>query len=217
MATRRRPRTKADAALLELPRRDLILGLGNPGERYQFTRHNRGRDVVTELSRRRGWELSEERCGSLLAYDETLLLAVPEIFMNRSGLAARCLMETEHLDPRHILVVYDDVSLPIGSLRMRARGGPAGQKGMASVIENLQTDAIARLRLGIQPVGREVPAPDLVDFVLSPFAETEKSLAESQIARAADACEHWLREGVSSTMNAFNSTTRSEEEGSGVS
>lgn len=190
----------------------LILGLGNPGERYRSTRHNRGRDVVRELSRRRGWVLSEERCGSLLAHDESLLLAVPEIFMNRSGLAARCLMETERLEPRQILVVYDDVSLPIGSLRLRARGGPGGQKGMASVIENLQTDRIARLRLGILPAaGKQLPAGDLSDFVLAPFEDAEKCLAEIQIARAADACELWLREGVAATMNAFNSTLRSEE------
>ena len=126
MRTRRRPRTteagasRAGAASTGTEQR-LILGLGNPGERYQSTRHNRGRDVVAELSRRRGWELSEERCGSLLASDETLLLAVPEIFMNRSGLAARCLMETGHFEARQVLVVYDDVDLPIGSLRMRAR------------------------------------------------------------------------------------------------
>ena len=133
--------------------------------------------------------------------------------MNRSGLAARCLVETGRLDPRQMLVVYDDVDLPLGSLRMRARGGPAGQKGMASVIENLQTDTIARLRLGIQPMCGDISTGDLPDFVLSPFAEAERTLATSQIDRAADACEHWLRKGVSATMNAFNSTARSEEVG----
>ena len=122
-------------------------------------------------------------------------------------------METGRLDPRQILVVYDDVDLPLGSLRLRPRGGPAGQKGMASVIENLQTETIARLRLGIQPMCGDIPADDLPDFVLSPFDEAEKGLAKSQIDRAADACEHWLREGGSATMNTFNSTTRPEEVG----
>lgn len=184
----------------------LVLGLGNPGRRYRATRHNRGREVVQELARRRGLDFCERQCATSLAYDGTrkLLLGLPETFMNRSGFAARCLVETRRLRLDRLLVIYDDVSLPLGTVRLRPRGGPGGQKGMASVIEILSTDAIVRLRLGILPPDGLPEAADLSDFVLSPFGASEAEAAAAQVERAADACESWLREGSEATMNRFN-------------
>ena len=188
----------------------LVLGLGNPGRRYRATRHNRGREVVQELARRRGLDFGERQCATSLAYDGAtkLFLGLPETFMNRSGFAARCLVETRRLPLDHLLVIYDDISLPLGTVRLRPRGGPGGQKGMASVIEILSTDAIVRLRLGILPPNGLPEAVDLSDFVLSPFSASEADAAAAQVERAADACDWWLREGSEATMNRFNSADR---------
>jgi peptidyl-tRNA hydrolase, PTH1 family len=124
--------------------------------------------------------------------------------MNRSGFAARCLIERYALDPARMLVVFDDLALPLGSLRLRTRGGPGGQKGMASVLECLRTDQIVRLRLGVAPVGGLPPDLDRVEFVLSRFEPGEQEAAREQVARAADACEVWLERGPAEAMNRFN-------------
>lgn len=184
--------------------RSLVLGLGNPGAQYRDTRHNRGREVVQELARRRGGRLSHEECGARLAIFEDVVLAVPETFMNRSGYSARCLVERRSIQPERILVVYDDTALPLGTLRLRPRGGPGGQKGLASVLEALRRDDVPRLRLGIGPKQRQVRGEDLTDFVLSPFDAEEREAAQLQIERAADACESWLENGTELTMNRFN-------------
>lgn len=185
----------------------LILGLGNPGAEYRLSRHNRGREVVEELARRRGLELTESLCSSRWVAASDVVLSTPETYMNRSGYSARCLRDRLGIESSSMLVVFDDVALPLGGLRMRAKGSPGGQKGMASIIENLHTESIPRLRLGIAPVGegQELPS-DLVDFVLEGFTETERQLAEDQIKDAADACEFWLANGTEATMNRYNGT-----------
>lgn len=182
----------------------LFLGLGNPGHKYRGTRHNRGREVVQELAQRRASTLTHEECRARLAVLDDVVLAIPETFMNRSGFAARCLVERRSLDRRRMLVVFDDVALPLGTLRLRPRGGPGGQRGMASVLEGLRSEEIPRLRLGIAPPGGWPPNSDLVEFVLSPFAPEEERAAREQIVRAADACELWLAEGMEAAMNRFN-------------
>lgn len=195
----------------------LILGLGNPGERYRDSRHNRGREVVEELAVRRHLELEVEECGCRIAVDSSLILAIPETFMNRSGFAARCLLETRNLRPKQMMAVYDDVALPLGALRLRVKGGPGGQKGMASLIENLRTEEIPRLRLGIAPATDAGPDSELSDFVLSGFGADEIETAAAQIQRAADACETWVREGAEVTMNQFNSPELEESRKTGDS
>jgi len=195
-------------------KRPLVLGLGNPGPEYEGTRHNRGREVVEELARRRGVVLRPADCSTRLALAPEVALAIPETFMNRSGYAARCLIERFGFDPARLLVVFDDFYLPLGSVRLRERGGAGGQKGMASVLECLRTQEIARLRLGIAPGGASTAAveggaaaqlqPDRTDFVLGRFAPDELGPARDQIARAADACEVWLRDGVAEAMTRFN-------------
>jgi PTH1 family peptidyl-tRNA hydrolase len=186
----------------------LILGLGNPGEQYRDTRHNVGFRVVEELARR--WQVPVDRleCNSLAGRKaggegEDVLLVKPQTYMNRSGYAARCLAERHDLDPAAVLVVYDEVNLPLGKLRVRRSGSPAGHRGLESIIESLRTSEIPRLRLGVAPEGG-VKYEDLADFVLAPFAAEEREAVEEMIRRAADACEVWVGEGMEAAMRGFN-------------
>lgn len=193
-----------------MPRR-LILGLGNPGARYAATRHNVGFRVVERLAGRRGIGLDHDECNSRVGHDGELELAAPQTFMNRSGYAARCLLERRELAPEDLLVVYDEVHLPLGSLRLRPRGSPAGHRGIESVLENLGTDEVPRLRLGVAgPEGP--PAGDrMVDFVLEPFDDHELEAVEEMIERAAAACEVWAQEGTEAAMQRFNRKSPLEE------
>lgn len=197
----------------------LILGLGNPGDEYRATRHNAGFRVVEELARRWGARLDRLECNALTASVETpapVLLAKPQTYMNRSGFAARCLVELHGLDPGAVLVVYDEINLPFGRLRLRRAGSPAGHRGMESILENLRTDQVPRLRLGIgvpdgaSAVAGEEAGAGLVDFVLSPFAPAEEEGAAEMVRRAADACEAWLREGIDAAMQRFNTGAAAE-------
>lgn len=134
-----------------------------------------------------------------------VLLAQPQTYMNRSGYAVRCLVERHGFAPAELLVVFDDVHLPLGRLRLRRAGSPGGHRGMESILENLQTDEVPRLRLGVAGEGGEPEGGDeLVDHVLAPFTPEERAAVDEIIARAADACEAWLAEGVDAAMNAFN-------------
>ncbi len=193
----------------------VVLGLGNPGERYVGTRHNVGFRVVEELARRRGESLAERECNALTAAIETpagqdaaassMLLAAPQTYMNRSGYAARCLQERRDVAAEDFLVVYDEIHLPLGTLRLRRRGSPAGHRGMEAVLENLGTDRVPRLRLGVGgPDGPPTGGEDLVAFVLEPFTGDELERAEAMIQRAADACEAWAGGGVEVAMQRFN-------------
>ncbi len=181
-----------------------ILGLGNPGERYAGTRHNVGFRVVEELARRQGTSLTGGECNALVAEGEPLALAAPQTYMNRSGYTARCLSERRGLAAEDFLVVYDEIHLPLGSLRLRRRGSPAGHRGMESVLENLGTDLVPRLRLGVAGDAGTPDGGDLVEFVLEPFADGELERVEAMIRRAADACEAWATGGVEAAMQRFN-------------
>lgn len=134
-----------------------------------------------------------------------VLLALPQTYMNRSGYAARCLAERHGFEPPDVLVVYDEIYLPLGRLRLRRAGSPGGHRGMESVVENLRSDEVPRLRLGIAQEGGAPPGgEDLADFVLSPFVPDEHPAVDAMIARAADACEAWLAQGIEAAMNEFN-------------
>ena len=187
----------------------LILGLGNPGEEYRATRHNVGFRVVEELARRWQVSLAHLDCNALAGRtgsgEGEVLLAKPQTYMNRSGYAARCFAERFGLEPSAVLVVYDEVNLPLGKLRLRRSGSPAGHRGLESVIENLRSADVPRLRLGVAPrEGRPPGGEDLVEFVLSPFAPEELEAVDEMVRRAADACETWVREGAEVAMNRHN-------------
>lgn len=181
----------------------LIVGLGNPGAAYEGTRHNIGFEVVRELARRRGLGLDHSECNSLVGEDEGVLLALPQTYMNRSGYALRCLAEHRGIEAAEVLVVYDEVHLPLGKIRLRSSGSPAGHRGLESILENLSTAEIARLRLGV--AGEPPPAPAaLKDFVLAPFAAAERDAVSEMVSRAADACLCWLENGAERAMARFN-------------
>jgi len=183
----------------------LILGLGNPGVQYRDTRHNVGFRVVEELARR--WHLAFDQleCNAMTAHGDDVLLAKPQTYMNRSGHAAHCFVERYEFDAANLLVVYDEVNLPLGKLRLRRAGSPAGHRGLESILESLRTAEVPRLRLGVAPPEDLRPTGEgLADFVLSPFAEGEREETEAMIRRAADAAEVWLREGAEAAMTRFN-------------
>jgi len=191
-----------------------LVGLGNPGDRYRQTRHNLGFRVVQEVARRRGVPIDRLECNALVGMvggsgtaeggEDDLLLVLPQTYMNRSGYSVRCLRERHELEPERVLVVYDDVQLPLGRLRLRPGGSPGGHKGMESMVENLRTDRIPRLRLGCAGEAGPPAGEELVDYVLSPFDSDELPAVEEMISRAADACATWLDEGIESAMNRHN-------------
>lgn len=194
-----------DTASEDRTARRAVVGLGNPGERYRETRHNLGFRVVETLARRLGVRLSGTECNSLVGRGaDGPLLALPQTYMNRSGYAVRCLAERHGFEPEEALVVYDEVSLPLGRLRLRPGGSPGGHRGMESVVENLRTDRIPRLRLGCAGEQGAPAGEELVEYVLSPFASGEREAAGEMVERAADACEVWLQDGIEAAMNRFN-------------
>jgi peptidyl-tRNA hydrolase, PTH1 family len=185
----------------------LIAGLGNPGPKYRGTRHNVGFEVVERLAERAGLRTFETGPADALiakarpAAGEPVLLVKPLTFMNLSGQAVGELVRYFKIDVADVLVVLDEAQLPLGRLRIRARGSAGGHNGLKSVIEHLGAD-VPRLRLGI---GRgEDIRRDLADHVLARFDADETAEAARMIARAADAAETFITEGIAVVMNRFN-------------
>lgn len=160
--------------------------------------------MVETYAARAGVRLDTETCSARVAVAPGALLALAQTYMNRSGFAVRCLAERLGAGPSDVLVVYDDVALPLGRLRLRARGGAGGHRGMESVIENLQSEEVSRLRLGIAPEAGFEPGTDLAPFVLARFTAAERELVEEVVGRGADAVAAWLAEGAEAAMNRFN-------------
>jgi PTH1 family peptidyl-tRNA hydrolase len=185
----------------------LLVGLGNPGPRYARTRHNVGVRVLDAVAGRARAVLAERRfggrCGEGTLAGERVLLLAPETFMNRSGAAvAEALAALPGLDPAcDLLLVLDDADLPLGRLRLRARGSSGGHNGLADVLETLDSEAVPRLRFGI---GRSAEPRDTADWVLEPFAPAEEELLARALPRAADAVECFARAGIAAAMNRFN-------------
>jgi PTH1 family peptidyl-tRNA hydrolase len=183
----------------------LVVGLGNPGRKYQQTRHNVGFDVVAQLGRTCGDGKPKQNFQgeSLDAHvgGQRALLLCPHTYMNLSGgsvLAARDFYKISNED---LLIVCDDFNLPLGKLRFRSQGSAGGQKGLADTIRRLGVDKFSRLRIGVgQPPDRFDPA----DWVLSRFGKHEQAEIDTAIAIAADAVAHWAREGIESAMNQYN-------------
>jgi PTH1 family peptidyl-tRNA hydrolase len=130
-----------------------------------------------------------------------LYFVKPMTYMNRSGFPVRCLLERESGDPKDVMIVYDDVNLPLGRLRIRGSGSPGGHRGMESIVQNLRSPSVPRLRLG---VGAPEGSSELVDHVLSSFEEAEAEEVRNMITRAADAVDTWLDQGIEAAMNQFN-------------
>ncbi|MBI4200125.1 MAG: aminoacyl-tRNA hydrolase [Chloroflexi bacterium] len=182
-----------------------VLGLGNPGRAYARSRHNVGFWCVEQVAREHHIPLGERRRHAVLGQGSIaglpVVLAKPRTFMNRSGIAARYLAQRFALRPEQLLVVHDDMDLPLGTLRLRPRGSSAGHHGLESTMAELRTQEFLRLRIG---VGRPPPGQDPVGFVLAPFAPGEGQAIRETVARAAEAVA-WLAEhGLESAMNRYN-------------
>jgi peptidyl-tRNA hydrolase, PTH1 family len=182
----------------------VIVGLGNPGAPYKGTRHNVGFAVADEIARRAAVAFETAPADALIARwrrsDEAVLLAKPLTFMNNSGQAIGELARYFKVDVGDVLVIVDEIQLPLGKLRARARGSAGGHNGLKSVIAHLG-DQVARLRLG---VGRGDERRHLADHVLARFDKDEAAEAERMIARAADAAETFIASGIAAVMNGYN-------------
>lgn len=183
----------------------LVVGLGNPGEKYRNTRHNIGFDCATLLHERMGKPAVQAKFESQLVRGglagRDICLVWPQTFMNCSGRAVAAIARFYKVHVENVLVICDDLSLPLGKLRLRRSGSSGGQKGLGDILKALGTLDVARLRIGIDPTP---PEWETVDFVLSRFNPQERSVAQIGLARGADAVECWLRDGIETAMNRFN-------------
>jgi PTH1 family peptidyl-tRNA hydrolase len=186
------------------PVEKLIVGLGNRGRKYAHNRHNVGFQCLDRLAQAHGLSFTQRRAKASLALgkiaDVRVVLARPLTYMNLSGRAMRPLVSFYKLSLEDILVIYDDLDLPLGTTRLRPEGGSGGHKGMRSIIEALGSQAFPRLRVGI---GRP-PGNDAVRYVLSDFTADEQITLESVYERVVAAVELFLREGIEAAMNAYN-------------
>ena len=192
--------------------RYLIVGLGNPGKKYEDTRHNVGWGVLDELARRHGLNFDKTEKKSLTANGkiggQRVLLAKPQTFMNLSGEAVRGLVDFYKIDIPQIIIVSDDLDIPLGTLRLRKSGGAGGQRGLKNVLQHLGTRDIDRVRFGIgRPPGKMDPAA----YVLQAFQGDDAILAREVTNRAADAVELWLKEGIDPAMTLFNGDIRAKQ------
>ncbi len=183
----------------------LVTGLGNPGPHYCLNRHNAGYMLVDRLAERAGARFERilkrsvscavDYCG------KDTVLAKPLTYMNRSGGAVLELLDRFPVPLDCLLVVYDEVALPLGKMRLRRSGSSAGHRGMQSILDALGTEEVPRLRIG---VGLDQPPDDYPDFVLSNFSKADLKVLDSMLDRACDAVESWLCEGIEKTMAKFN-------------
>ncbi len=188
----------------------VVVGLGNPGKEYERTRHNVGFMVVERLAERAGAAFrrshrAEALCAAVdLEGAGRVILVEPMTYMNASGDAVAALMRWHRSGLADLVVVYDDVDLPTGQLRLRPKGGAGGHKGVRSLIERLGADGFARIRIG---VGRGPGQRDTADHVLSAFSREERPAIEAAVDRAAEAVTAMVRDGVERAMNEFNRDT----------
>ena len=183
----------------------LIIGLGNPGIEYQFTPHNIGFLAVDRIAERCGVTVDNRHCKALTARtrigNEEVLLAKPETYMNLSGVSVRELTQKYETGEKDLLVIYDELDLPLGRIRIRERGSSAGHNGMQSIINALQSQEVPRLRMGIAP---DSPGKGGAKYVLAPFRKSRLAVVDEVLDAAADAAEMILQDGIAAAMNRFN-------------
>jgi len=188
----------------------LLIGLGNPGREYRDNRHNVGFMLIDRLAVRldaHGMKVQSKAIVTTASYHERrLILAKPQTYMNLSGNSAQGLLNFYKVPMENMLIAHDDLDIPFGTLRIRPKGGPGGQGGMASTIEKLGTNGFARLRIGIgRPPGRMDPAA----YVLQDFSRDEMRVLSEIIDRAADAALEFVMNGVNAAMNKYNGSIES--------
>ncbi len=190
----------------------LIIGLGNPGREYRFTRHNVGFMQVDAVAEKLGVRFTRMESKALVTranfQEQRIILAKPQTFMNLSGQAVSALIKFYKISLENFLVVYDEVDLPLGSLRLRPKGGSAGHKGMKSIIERLGTQDFPRLRIGVdRPPGRMEAAA----HVLQDFSPSEQEVVGETLNRGSEAILTFIGEGLDKAMNLFNGSLIDEE------
>jgi len=191
----------------------LIVGLGNPGIEYQFTPHNLGFLAIDRIANDCGVEIRNRQCRALTARvtigAEQVLLAKPETYMNLSGIAVRELLTKHELNPAtDVVVIYDELDLPLGTIRIRQRGSSAGHNGMESVIGALGTQEFLRIRLGVTPDGKKVL--EGARYLLKPLRKAQLKIVDEVLDRAAEAVKVILTEGPAAAMNRFNRRLEAE-------
>lgn len=183
----------------------IIVGLGNPGRKYERTRHNAGFLAVDEIARGLRFDLTQEKYHAVIGRcrvgEEETLIAKPQTFMNESGRSVGAILRYTYTRPADLIVIHDELDLPLGAVRVKTGGGHGGHNGLRSIIEHLGTPDFIRVRVG---VGRPAPGRDAADYVLSPFSAEERAEAAEAVERAADAAKAVILDGPVKAMNRFN-------------
>lgn len=190
----------------------LIVGLGNPGSEYHLTPHNLGFMAVDRLAEICKAEFSRREARARVAsgrfFGEKVILAKPQTFMNLSGISVSGLLRSLNSPLENLIVLVDDVDLPLGTLRVRRKGSAGGHNGLKSIIGALDTDVFTRIRMGVGP---ERPVDDLVRYVLDPFRQEDRETVDGMIEQALQAVRVILKEGVEKAMNLFNRKVPAQE------
>ncbi len=190
----------------------IIAGLGNPSKQYENTRHNVGFLSVEALADQIGADFTERKfkafCAKGMIGGQKVILVKPQTFMNNSGESLREVVDFYKVDPSEVIVVYDDISLDVGQLRVRAKGSAGGHNGMKSIIQHLGTQDFARVRVGI---GNKPPKMDLADYVLGHFSRDEEKVIQDAAKEAALAVTVMIESGVDAAMNRFNVNKNTKE------
>lgn len=183
----------------------LVVGLGNPGKKYERTRHNVGFLVVDHIASQNEIKIRTKRCNALVGEwstrGEKIVLAKPQVYMNRSGESVKALMRELHASAEDIVVVYDDLDLPFGRIRIRPKGSAGGHRGVASIIDSLAGAPFYRVRIGI---GRPPAGMESADYVLEPFSTQEIAELDEVVSRASQAVTCLLHDGSQKAMAQFN-------------
>jgi len=188
----------------------LLIGLGNPGKKYENTPHNIGFMMLDAFAKKHAFpafraakklnaEISEDVIG-----DAKVILAKPQTFMNESGHAVQKLITSYQLPVTNIIVIHDDIDIPLGELKIAVGRGSAGHKGVASIIQHLGTQDFARVRVGIKPADRALPPRSVDAFVLKPFSKAQHAAAQEGITKAVTVLDTILEKGIEETMNTYN-------------
>ena len=184
----------------------LLVCLGNPGKQYENTRHNIGFITADEIERRSGVKINKLRyralTGEVKLGGERVLVLKPQTYMNLSGEAVKLAGAFYKIPPERVIVISDDVSLPLGKLRIRANGSAGGHNGLKNIIQHLGTDAFPRIKVGVGAPAH--PEHEMVDWVIGNFTPAEKKVVADAVGRAADAVECLIEKGVSEAQNKFN-------------
>ncbi len=183
----------------------VIIGLGNPGKKYERTRHNAGFMAVDELGRRAGIEITQEKNFAVMGKgrldSHEAVLVKPQTFMNESGKSVAAVLRDTYCTSGDLIVLHDELDLPLGTVRVKTGGGHGGHNGLRSLIDYIGSSDFIRVRIGI---GRPVPGVDPADYVLSPFLSEERSAAAAAVEKAAEAALAIVAQGITKAMNLFN-------------